>query len=135
VAERDAVLFANEAFYRAFVDRDVSAMETVWSARADIACLHPGWQPLIGRAVVMDSWAAILGNPQSPKIRVRDPQVQVHGDAAVVICYEQLGEDFLIATNLFAREGSVWKLVLHQAGATAGEPAPEGPPETPRRFN
>ncbi len=28
--ERDVVLFANEAFYRAFASRDVAAMERLW---------------------------------------------------------------------------------------------------------
>ncbi len=40
--ERDAVLFANEAFYRAFVDRDLATMEQVWSRRDSVVCIHPG---------------------------------------------------------------------------------------------
>ena len=31
--ERDAVLFSNEAFYRAFADRDFAAMDALWSRR------------------------------------------------------------------------------------------------------
>ena len=31
MSDTDAVLFANEAFYQAFADRDEPAMETVWS--------------------------------------------------------------------------------------------------------
>jgi len=135
MSARDAVLFANEAFYRAFADRDLRAMDAAWSSRLDVACLHPGWQPLFGRAAVMESWSAILGNPQSPKIVPRDPKVQLHGDLAVVVCYEEIDGQFLIASNVFAREGQIWKLVLHQGGATAGSPAPEEAPETPRRVN
>jgi hypothetical protein len=136
MSERDAVLFANEAFYRAFADRDLREMDKVWAQRLDVACLHPGWHPLIGRAAVMESWAAILGNAQQPAIRVRDPKVQLHGDVAVVVCFEEIEGNFLVASNVFARDGSVWKLVLHQAGATAGRPAPdEELPDKPKRMN
>ncbi len=57
---RDAVLFANEAFYRAFADRDIAAMEEIWASEAPVACIHPGWSPVIGRERVLASWRAIL---------------------------------------------------------------------------
>jgi hypothetical protein len=66
MSDTDAVLFANEAFYRAFADRDEEAMEDLWSATAQVACLHPGWGPLFGRDDVMESWIAIIRNPVSP---------------------------------------------------------------------
>ena len=50
---RDAVLFANEAFYRAFADRDIAAMEETWASEAPVACIHPGWSPVIGRERVL----------------------------------------------------------------------------------
>ena len=133
---RDAVLFANEAFYRAFADRDLKAMDAIWAQRPDVACLHPGWRPLLEREAVMQSWSAILGNPRQPPIRVRDAKVQLSGDIAVVVCFEEIEGNFLVASNVFARDGSVWKLVLHQAGATAGRPAAEAEAaERPKRVN
>ena len=36
------MLFANEAFYRAFADRDMAAMDGVWAVHAPVACIHPG---------------------------------------------------------------------------------------------
>ena len=44
MADDEAVLFANEAFYRAFADRDVEAMDEVWAQGVPVACIHPGWQ-------------------------------------------------------------------------------------------
>jgi len=122
MAETDAVLFANEAFYRAFTDRDMRAMNEVWAREHPIACIHPGWEPLFGRDAVLGSWQAILAGAQSPGIACRDPRPFVHGGAAHVICYEELGGTYLIATNVFVREGSLWRLVHHQAGPTAGAP-------------
>jgi hypothetical protein len=116
---RDAVLFANEAFYRAFADRDIAAMEEIWASEAPVACIHPGWSPVIGRERVLASWRAILGNPASPAIRCRRPQAFIHGDSAFVICYEEIEGAVLIATNLFVREGRSWRMTHHQAGPVA----------------
>jgi hypothetical protein len=46
-----------------------------------------------------------------------------------VICVEHLDGGDLIATNVFAREGTLWKLVHHQAGPTPRleAEAPPGP--------
>ena len=125
--ERDAVLFANEAFYRAFADRDFDAMDALWSKRANVACIHPGWSPIAGREQVMASWRGILSNPQSPQVACRRPQAFMQGESAFVICFEEVDGSFLIATNYFAREAGVWKMTHHQAGPV---PAPEGEDET-----
>ena len=126
MAERDeqAVLFANEAFYRAFCDRDMAAMRALWARRGPVACIHPGWGPLTGREVVLESWNGLLAKPESPAILCHEARAILFGDFALVICFEELGGQFLIATNTFMREDGDWKMVMHQAGPTN---------ETPRR--
>jgi SnoaL-like protein len=123
--EHDAVLFANEAFYRAFATRDLAAMEEVWARHCPIACIHPGWAPLQGRPDVMGSWQRILGNPGSPAIACHGARATVFGDSALVVCFESVPGGFLVASNLFVRQGAVWKLVHHQAGPTNGQPEEE----------
>lgn len=117
-----AVLFANEAFYAAFTGRDLEAMEKVWSQRDNITCIHPGWTPLIGREAVMESWRAILTNPQSPQVNVTGASAALMGEVAYVVCYEHLSDAVLAATNIFVHEDGWWRLVHHQAG-TAPPPA------------
>jgi ketosteroid isomerase-like protein len=119
MSERDAILFANEAFYLAITHRDIDAMSQVWAERGPVACLHPGWAALYGREEVLDSWRRILSHDEAPKIICREPQVQVHGDVAVVVCYEDIDGQLLVATNIFRREGRSWQMVHHQAGPTA----------------
>ena len=80
MSERDAILFANEAFYQAFAERDMGEMEAIWSEQAPVACIHPGWHPLAGREAVLESWRAILANADSPPIRCREPRVHLRGD-------------------------------------------------------
>ena len=127
MSETDAVLFANEAFYRAFADKDEDAMIDVWSSAAPASCLHPGWGPLFGREEVLRSWLAIIRNPDSPPIICHDARAQIYGDTACVVCFEEISGNYLIATNVFVHEGRVWKMVHHQAGPTATKPEPDPP--------
>ena len=118
---QQAALAANEAFYRAFATRDLTAMTALWARSVEVACLHPGWAPLYGREAVMESWAGILGNPQSPNIRCLQCRVTLKGEVATVVCYEVVEEGYLVATNLFVREEGGWKLYHHQAGPLSAE--------------
>lgn len=127
--EVQAVLDANAAFYRAFAERDVTAMDAVWARDARVGCIHPGWQALAGRNAVMASWRGILENPEAPAIACTQPTAQLLGDTAFVVCTERLEESQLVATNLFVREDGAWRLVHHHAGPIArdfDEPAPPG---------
>lgn len=115
--ERPAVLFANEAFYRAFADRDYPAMEALWAETAACVCIHPGWPALTGRARILESWERILGG-DTPAIDCRLPEAHFAGETAFVVCYEVVGRDWLVATNAFVREQGRWRMVFHQAGPT-----------------
>ncbi len=113
-----AVLFANDSFYLTLQTGDANAMDEIWSSGDGVSCLHPGWPPLLGRATVMQSWRAILANPQQQAIAAHAAVVELHGDTAIVICYETVGQFTLVATNIFVRETGGWKLVHHQSGET-----------------
>ena len=76
------MLFANEAFYRAFADGDLAAMDAVWASAAPVACIHPGWNLLDGREAVMASWRAILNNPKRPDISNVGGAGKVYGHPA-----------------------------------------------------
>ena len=132
IGDREAVLFANEAFYRAFADRDIEAMDRLWGRVEPIACIHPGWPALFGRTEVIASWTRILVNPQAPRIDCLKPQAFVFGDTAMVICYEVIQKQALVATNLFRREKDGWKLVHHQASPAPAIPAVDDDEPPPR---
>ena len=72
LADRDVLLFANEAFYRAFTDRDMDVMEHVWASEAPVCCIHPGWEAIHGHDDVIE---------QYPRKLALDPkQSRVAGD-------------------------------------------------------
>lgn len=125
MSDREAILFANEAFYQAFRDRDMDAMEDLWSEREDVTCIHPGWPLLLNRKDVLQSWMSILANPESPAVQSDNAVVRQAGDMAYVTCYERIDDNVLVATNVFVRDGRRWRMMHHQAGPTSAAPAPE----------
>lgn len=125
MSDLDAVLFANEAFYRAFADRDMEAMEDLWAATAPVCCIHPGWEAIYERDDIVESWRAIFSGGTSPQINCVAPRVYFYGDAAFVVCFEEIHGDHLIATNYFVREEGRWKMVHHQAGPTRAVVPPD----------
>ncbi len=132
MSDTASVLFMNDAFYDAFRSQDLETMDRLWSRQAAVACIHPGWQPLAGREEVMESWQGILGGTGGPEVFCLEPQAFVMGQTAFVICYEQIGNGVLVATNIFVKEGDDWLLVHHQAGpcnATAVEVEEPGDPD------
>ena len=114
-----AILQANEAFYSAFADADISAMVAIWAHEDEVACTHPGWNVLTGYHDVMESWRAILEGSAPPNISCRDARVFIFGDTGFVTCNEIVNGSFMVATNLFVRTTDSWAMVHHHAGPCA----------------
>lgn len=128
-ARTKALLDANAAFYDAFATGDIEAMERIWAQRAQIACIHPGWDLLVGREAVIDSWRQILSQPSAPNIAHRNAEPILHGGCALVICQELIVGVILAATNTFVYESNHWRIVMHQASQIAhAAPWQDNPP-------
>ncbi len=123
MSEDESLLVANGAFYQAMNRRDAAGMDELWSRKTPVVCIHPGWHALVGREEVMESWRAILENPETPSIRCADATAHFVGSAAFVICLETIGHNTLIATNVFVMESGKWRLVHHHAGPTSPKQA------------
>ena len=122
MSEEQAVLDANEAFYTAFRNRDMAGMQEIWAVSAPVCCIHPGWAPIYGREGVLESWRGILEASQSPEIWERSPRVLINGAVGTVVCYEEIRENFLIATNLFVKQSGRWRMFHHHAAPTNARP-------------
>jgi len=121
VNDQAEVLSANEAFYAAFSGQDAETMDELWSRRAPCACIHPGWNVLVGRKRVMASWRAIFEAGGAPPIEPTQATAHVLGETAYVVCLENLPGATLVATNIFVREEGRWRMVHHQAAPIAHE--------------
>ena len=132
-SDADAVLAANAALYDAFETGDIDLMASVWldeSAAETVTCVHPGWAPLHGTSQVLRSWSMIMANTSYIQFVLTDVAVSVTGDAAVVTCGENmltglpstvtdpspgLAGGRAVATNVFRRTPTGWRLWVHHA--------------------
>jgi ketosteroid isomerase-like protein len=119
--ERDAVLAANDAFYRAFESLELARMEETWARAPYITCVHPGWGPLAGWGPVMESWERIFAGTLGMRITLGQVAVEVRGTLAWVVLTEHIESRHrdgkvtakVQATNLFERHAGRWLLVHH----------------------
>ncbi len=122
MSRNNDVLAANDAFYQAFAAGDYMAMDGIWADTLPVSCIHPGWPPVRGRDKVMQTWRGILANPPRPAIQAMEAEATEMGDFALVVCFEVIGNIYLSASNLFTRDGDLWRLVHHQSGETSKSP-------------
>lgn len=115
----DEILFYNDAFYQAFLNRDAEAMNTLWSEDASLLCIHPGSIALTNRNDVLASWRDILSNDNCPQIKHKADQIVRYPELVLLTCFEwdeREPHNVLLATNGFIRDKDSYKMVLHQAG-------------------
>jgi ketosteroid isomerase-like protein len=135
MSDLDLIGFANEAFYRAFAGLDLDLMADTWARAADVRCLHPGAHPLLGRDQVMASWREIFANSEPGSISFQTRETALIGGVGLVCCFEVVNGHFGIATNLFVKEGALWRMIHHQAGPVATPPRQEAATQSPARPN
>ncbi len=130
--DENALLAANEAYYRAFAARDLAAMEALW-AETEISCVHPGWTALVGRKPVLGSYRDIFRNAAQEAVTAREAKTVIDGDHGRVFCVEEVGGALLLATNWFQLIDGAWRLLHHQASPLP-KPA-TAPREAKRSFH
>ncbi|MBD0269297.1 MAG: nuclear transport factor 2 family protein [Cyanobacteria bacterium Co-bin8] len=119
--DREAILAANDRFYRAFEKKDLEAMTAAWSKGINSLCIHPGRKALKGWEAIGTSWEQIFKNTRYLEIDTDIISIESSGDLAYVVLIEtilQVGsgrrlEAQSMATNIFERMGGQWYLVHH----------------------
>jgi ketosteroid isomerase-like protein len=133
-ADARAVAEANERFYRAFQALDIAAMDDAWVHDDDVKCVHPGWPLLTGWDAVRESWRAIFENTEEMNFTIGERRVVVRGELGWVTCTENIlsevrgrvGVTSILATNVFARDDDVWRMVHHHASHVLTGESPQG---------
>ena len=110
------------AFYTAFTNCDVQAMDTVW-AEGNVICIHPGSSALVGHEAVMRSWMHILTDAEPPNLHVLVLYRHVGTDLAMHVVEEQIIQNsgntestsVVLATNIYRNNINGWRMVEHHA--------------------
>jgi ketosteroid isomerase-like protein len=123
------------AFYQAFESKDIDAMMQAWADDEEIVCVHPGGTRHVGYDAVRAAFEQIFAG--DAKLRFRLDQVVMLETVGLALqsAVEQVytGETdvhgSVVATNVFMRTPSGWRLVCHHASPSpaAQAPAREGP--------
>jgi len=126
---------AEAAFYEALERSDLDAMMEVWADDEEIVCVHPGGQRLAGYEQVRAGWAAICRSGQRLQVHLTNPthvsgvMLAVHSvHESILVPGEKGARHPVIATNVYLRTASGWRMILHHAS-----PAPAGTPEPAAR--
>jgi ketosteroid isomerase-like protein len=123
------------AFYQAFENRDIDAMMAAWADDEEIVCVHPGGARLVGYDAVRNGFEQIFAG--EGKLRFRLDQIVVLETVGLAMqsAIEQVysGDSTLrglvVATNVFMRTPSGWRIVCHHGSPSPAAPAsgPTGP--------
>jgi ketosteroid isomerase-like protein len=112
------------AFYRAFEARDIEAMMSAWAEDEDIVCVHPGGKRLVGYDAVRAGWEQLFAGDGKLSFRLDEIVVIETVGLALQSALEHvtIGDDpkaggIAIATNVFLRTLSGWRMVVHHASA------------------
>ena len=124
------------AFYQAFEAKDVDAMMATWAEDEDIVCVHPAGPRLVGYEAVRAGWEQIFAGDAKLSFTVDEIVVLETVGMAMQSAIEhvRVGDDpkprgSAIATNIFLRTPSGWRLAVHHASPapTIVAGSPTGP--------
>ena len=126
---------AASAFYQAFEARDLDAMMATWADDEEVVCVHPGGQRLVGYDAIRNSWEQLFAGDVRLKFRLEQPiaidtvGLAVQSAIEHVFLADGSPRGLAVATNVFMRTPSGWRVVCHHASAAppAASPAPSGP--------
>ncbi len=135
---------AENAFYEALERADLEAMMAVWAEDEEIVCVHPSGPRLAGHAQVRESWRRIFSGGGGVRLQITQ-QVTLQ---AMMVTIHSVHENppaqaaprrpgaaaaaAVVATNIYLRTATGWRMVLHHASHAPGpieSPRAEAPPK------
>jgi ketosteroid isomerase-like protein len=122
-SDRETIRRLNERFYHALESLDIEAMKEVWAHEGEVACVHPGWDIVVGWDAVRSSFEQIFANTTWMRVTATATRIDIIGDVALVSCAENItgksGDDVNLAvaqaTNIFRRTATGFKMIRHHA--------------------
>lgn len=125
---------AEAAFYEALEQADLEAMMLVWSDDEEIVCIHPGGPRLAGYAVVREAWRRIFGGGARLRVQVTtlsavaNPFTAIHSVVEFVATKDDPSQRApVVASNVYVRGATGWRMVLHHSSPAPPESVIESP--------
>ena len=120
---------AETAFYNAFRQLDIEAMQIAWANQSAVYCIHPSGLLCVGREAVIQSWSELFQGVEKPRIDFSLINGSRYAEQAVHLVEERIGarslpqESFstVLATNVYILTDKGWHLFSHHA-----TPSPTG---------
>jgi ketosteroid isomerase-like protein len=123
------------AFYQAFENKDLDAMMAAWADDEEIVCVHPGGTRHVGYEAVRNGFEQIFAGESRMRFRLDQVVMLETVGLALQSAVEQVYASdatlrgLVVATNVFMRTPSGWRLVCHHASPAPAETStvPSGP--------
>lgn len=111
---------AEEAFYLAIENADLSSMMSIWSDNDATVCIHPGAPRLEGRDEIRQSWQEIFEASPSMIFTISDERITQDNHLAVHLVKEEIvieGEivSIMLTTNIYHLIDGGWRMMLHHS--------------------
>lgn len=122
----DSVGAVEQAFYQAFADVSLDAMQQIWHRGDEVYCIHPNGPLITGYAAVMRSWRDIFADAAPTQVKIQLLQVRGEGNYRVHLVEEHIGSGRsaarVIAANHYLHTADGWLMTAHHA-SLIGEPS------------
>lgn len=120
---------AEEAFYDAMQRGDLSGVMALWADDEEVVCVHPSGQRLVGVPAIRASFEEMFTgggiDVRPSEVRVfMGGMIAVHNLVEKVLVTGKMGSQVIecVATNVYVKQASGWRLALHHSNAGGDAP-------------
>lgn len=126
---------AEQAFYLAFVRRDIELMKKVWTRRLPAStCLHPNESPVLDYDAIIKSWEQVFAKQKFSKLQIEHKNMASNQGLAVHRVTEHLTfksdineqQGTFHAINTFQCVNNEWFMLSHHASPAPVVTKPSG---------
>jgi uncharacterized protein (TIGR02246 family) len=117
---------AETAFYEALENASLEDMMKVWADDEEIICVVPGGHRLVGHDAIRAAWRDLFARRKQVQIRIAravhwaGPMLAIHSIVETIQVDGEQVDTPIAATNVFVRNASGWRLLVHHASAVQG---------------
>ena len=124
---------AEDAFYAALEDGDVNQLLSVWAEADDICCLLPMYPLIQGRKDVADVFTQLFSQGHGVALAI-EHLTWIQTDDIAIHQVEEIIQNLppetpppppFYGTNIYRKDNTGWRLIVHQNAPTPRPPPPE----------